>query len=95
MPYRHDVNRQLKPDEAKSLLELADKDPEGMAALFLINAAADGWKIDFPRRNGLTPDYDENVGRGIINNTRETAASRAYGALVASSLGIELLDDGR
>lgn len=74
--------------------ELDSNPREGIKNLIL-RGETDGWKIEFERSNGQILDYDEVVTSMWRDASSENPLHRAYAAIVARSIPIELTGDGR
>lgn len=96
--YLPDFNRQLSPHEAELIVKQAILKPGGGEEKFLKHAALLGWRINFRDSRivqGLAPSYDDVVGHMWINSLSKLTAERAYAGLVAVSLGLDLVGDGK
>ncbi len=96
--YIPDFNRQLSPHDAELIVKQALLKPGGSEELFLTYAAVLGWRINFRNNRtvqGLSPSYDDAVGRMWSNSLSKLTAERAYAGLVTVSLGLDFVGDGK
>lgn len=72
-----------------------DRNPRQSITDFIMNSETADTFIEFNRVNGLMLDYDEIVDNMHIDLASDDPRHQAFGKLVARSVPINLIDNGR
>jgi hypothetical protein len=95
-PTPPDKVRLITFSAARCLLRQASEEPAGGVAAFLEEAANKGtWKVEFERHGTLLPGYDDIVGTMRMNLESDNPVLQSFGRLVANSVPVQLIGDGR
>lgn len=95
--YTHNINEpgSVSLVAAHCLLEQAIACPDGPFTGFLRDAVENGWKVDLYRQGTLIPGYDDLVGKMNAHLESDSEPRQLFGKIIAHTVGIDLVGDGR